>query len=305
MSTILKALRKLEEDRSASSRRPLREEVASAGTRRTRSRVGWLLLFSALGAGIAAGAGALAFFAASREEPPAAESAPALAGAPAEAARPAGVARARRAGGRVANAEPRRASRGAAAPEAPQRAAPALAADAADAPPAALGAELPDEALASAVQVVRRPAPEPRIAAPEPGEVLVPEPDEFLAPAPERPAPAPPLTARAELEPAPARDVPAPPSTSPARETQVEAEESAPAPRTLARAVLPSLRVAQTRWHPDAARRTALVEVEAGAGVREVREGDALGPVVVTAIEPSGVVFSHEGIELRRRVGEP
>ena len=46
MSTILKALRKLEEDRSAQSRRPLREEVASVGPRSARSRVGWLLLFS-------------------------------------------------------------------------------------------------------------------------------------------------------------------------------------------------------------------------------------------------------------------
>jgi hypothetical protein len=39
-------------------------------------------------------------------------------------------------------------------------------------------------------------------------------------------------------------------------------------------------------------------------GVEEIQEGDAVGPLVVSKIEPSGVVFEHEGIEIRRRVGE-
>ena len=57
-----------------------------------------------------------------------------------------------------------------------------------------------------------------------------------------------------------------------------------------------------TRWHPDAARGTARVEVD--GGTQQVKEGDALGPLVVSTIEPSGVVFTHDGVELRRRVGE-
>jgi len=34
-----------------------------------------------------------------------------------------------------------------------------------------------------------------------------------------------------------------------------------------------------------------------------LHEGDAVGPLVVGRIEPSGVVFLHEQVELRRRVG--
>jgi hypothetical protein len=38
--------------------------------------------------------------------------------------------------------------------------------------------------------------------------------------------------------------------------------------------------------------------------VIEVHEGDAVGQWVVTTIEPSGVVFFRNGLEVRRRVGE-
>jgi hypothetical protein len=57
-------------------------------------------------------------------------------------------------------------------------------------------------------------------------------------------------------------------------------------------------------WHPIAERRVALIEFDQTAERREVREGDAVGPLVVSAIEPSGVVFVHEGVEVRRRIGE-
>jgi hypothetical protein len=49
-------------------------------------------------------------------------------------------------------------------------------------------------------------------------------------------------------------------------------------------------------------RRLAKVTL-AGGALRELHEGDAIGPLVVSEIEPSGVVFVRDGVELRRRVG--
>ena len=62
--------------------------------------------------------------------------------------------------------------------------------------------------------------------------------------------------------------------------------------------------VAGTSWHPRAERRTARVELEGRAEPLELREGDAVGSLVVREIQPSGVVFLFGDVELRRRVGE-
>jgi hypothetical protein len=70
-----------------------------------------------------------------------------------------------------------------------------------------------------------------------------------------------------------------------------------------ARASLPSLVVERTLWHPSAGRRLAVLEVEGRAGPVELREGDAVGDLVVLQIDPGGVVFLHRGVEIRRRVG--
>lgn len=88
------------------------------------------------------------------------------------------------------------------------------------------------------------------------------------------------------------------------RESAPKAEKT-PAPSgttTVSRAAVPGVRVEKIFWHPSAERRTALIEVN--GGVEEIHEGDAVGPLVVSTIEPSGVVFQHDGIEIRRRVGE-
>ena len=77
--------------------------------------------------------------------------------------------------------------------------------------------------------------------------------------------------------------------------------ELAPAP-AVARAGIPGVLVQRTSWHPHEERRSAMVEVD--GGVVEVREGDAVGAWVVASIEPSGVVFLRNGVEVRRRVGE-
>ena len=72
----------------------------------------------------------------------------------------------------------------------------------------------------------------------------------------------------------------------------------------IARAEVPGLRVERTVWHPIAERRVATIEFGQDAERREIHEGDAVGPLVVSEIEPSGVVFVHEGVEVRRRIGE-
>jgi hypothetical protein len=66
---------------------------------------------------------------------------------------------------------------------------------------------------------------------------------------------------------------------------------------------VPDVYVARTLWHPIAERRVAIVEIGEGGEAVELHEGDAIGPLVVGEIEPSGVFFYHDGVELRRRVG--
>ena len=39
------------------------------------------------------------------------------------------------------------------------------------------------------------------------------------------------------------------------------------------------------------------------AGLR-VAEGDAVGTLVLLEIQPTGVVFGHEGVQIQRRVGD-
>jgi hypothetical protein len=135
------------------------------------------------------------------------------------------------------------------------------------------------------------------------------------APAPAtEPVPAPPVPAPApQTAPAPTAATPAPrvePEPSVAEESfELEAldddsaiePEPAPGP-AVARASIPGVQVQRTSWHPMAERRSAMVEAD--GGVIEVREGDAVGAWVVATIEPSGVVFLRNGVEVRRRIGE-
>jgi hypothetical protein len=69
------------------------------------------------------------------------------------------------------------------------------------------------------------------------------------------------------------------------------------------RAPVPVVFVEKTLWHPIPARRVAVVEVESQAEPLQLHEGDVVGPLVVATIEPSGVIFHHDGVELRRKVG--
>jgi hypothetical protein len=75
------------------------------------------------------------------------------------------------------------------------------------------------------------------------------------------------------------------------------------APIKRVRAFVPNVLVVRTVWHPTAERRIAEIEVEGRPELLLLHEGDAVGPLVVSEIEPSGVVFLHDKVELRRRIG--
>lgn len=68
---------------------------------------------------------------------------------------------------------------------------------------------------------------------------------------------------------------------------------------------VPRFAINGTTWHPHRQRRTAVVSVEEAGETRvvEVREGESVGPLKVTEIGPTGVTFSHEGKQVKRRIG--
>jgi hypothetical protein len=76
-----------------------------------------------------------------------------------------------------------------------------------------------------------------------------------------------------------------------------------PAPARVATLRPPEVMVKKTFWHPMPERRVAEVEVEGRKGVLELHEGDAVGTLVISEIQPSGVVFLHGGVRLHRKVG--
>ncbi len=119
-----------------------------------------------------------------------------------------------------------------------------------------------------------------------------PSPDLVSGPPGSLPAAVATATAASESFPRPA----APPVDTAAR-------REAPAVESGVRAFVPSVLVVRTVWHPTAERRVAEIEVEGRPELLLLHEGDAVGPLVVSEIEPSGVVFLHDKVELRRRIG--
>jgi hypothetical protein len=90
----------------------------------------------------------------------------------------------------------------------------------------------------------------------------------------------------------------------PPREVTVARREPAsetPPPAPTASAP-PTLAVERTQWHPAAEKRVAWVS--AAGETRELGEGDVIEGAIVREIRPSSVLFSFEGEELRRGVGE-
>lgn len=282
MSTILKALRRLEDDRTSHGDRTLREQVAAARTPAEQRRWPFFLIFALVVAGVAAGG---AFWLGggtdAADAPELAQAAPGE--APAKRDRP-GASAVKR--GPPINLQERRAS---ARPSRPARQVARTPARPARTPSASAAPELPAAALASPVEVVKRPPPPPRLPDPdvEPVEEVV------AARAPEPRAERPVVVAAA---PSPPRPAAAPPVKAEPSPEQVRAVKPS-------RPALPDVRVERTVWHPVAERRVAVVAFE-GDGPREIHEGDAVGSLVVGEIEPSGVVFVHEGTEVRRGVGQ-
>jgi hypothetical protein len=324
VSTILKALRRLEDDKAREGApRPLREEVASGFAETPRRRGAWVPI-AALLAGAGLGASAWWFWPYERVSAPAAGAA-----APVAAAAPEHPA-----------AAPTRPGMPAARP---QLAPPQLPkAEGVDLPVAAQKAEIDPEALrvegppadafSSPVEVVERPPAEPRIA-PVPEKVVAQAPAAGAKPAAPAPVarPAAPPAPAPSSAPAPALDRPAAPpapvaqkpvqqATAPAPrapqpETHIwddptrDLEPEPPAPKPGARAVTSAeviagaaeVHVKRTQWHPDGARRSA--DLEVGGQTRSVHEGDAVGLYVVSEIRPSGVVLLRDGQKVERGIG--
>lgn len=320
MSSILKALQRVEQERPAGAapsapRRAMRGDfVAEKGKpllRRPRRRAPNVRLWGSLAA-ILLLAGLVWWRLPERTQPeelvaaaPAAQEATPGEG---EGDAPAPRAAPRR---RVARAE------GAAAPApAPEPAAP----PAAEAPPAvaAQGAEpvaAPTPAQAAVpVEVAERLPPlgttlDVPEAAPPPVPVQQAPLQEAPAPAPQR---QPAAVAAPEAKPAPAAEPVAPAPVPPVQRLARPKPAAAPAPRpapVVAKPApppapsAPAVLVERTSWHPSAERRAAWVSVEGITGTRELHEGDAVGALVVKEIRPSAVVFLHGADTLQRRVG--
>jgi hypothetical protein len=114
-------------------------------------------------------------------------------------------------------------------------------------------------------------------------------------------------------EPGPARPAPAAPAPgegealasagTPRPQGDAVAAEDTVEKRAATAASAPEVRVERTQWHPTPAKRSALIRVGADEPL-EVREGDAVAGVVVKEIRPSGVLFLYAGAEFKRAVGE-
>jgi hypothetical protein len=140
------------------------------------------------------------------------------------------------------------------------------------------------------VPVAKAPA---RVAA-EPVAAAPPIPPPIEKPAPEKRI--------AELPPPAA--APPPPAAKPATQPppKLAPPPARPAPARVAKIRPPKVTVKRTIWHPTPERRMARIEVEGRKGSLELREGDAVGTLVVGEIRPSGVVFLHGGEKLHRKV---
>ena len=169
---------------------------------------------------------------------------------------------------------------------------PEIAAARPDAPPEQLGARRPSQPLAAPPPRIAKPPPPPEkvAVAPPPPPIEKPaiQPIEKPAVQPPPPVAKPPAAEPAIQPPPPIARQPAPKAPTPARVATVKP---------------PKVTVKKTIWHPTPERRVARIEVEGRKGPLELHEGDAVGTLVVSEIQPSGVVFLHGGERLHRKVG--
>lgn len=250
MSTILKALRRLEEQKSAAKPRPLRDEVVLVPARR-RSRRGLAVAVAAAFAFALVGGGLVWLF----------NRAPLEGAAQIEASAPAPDV--------------------AAAPESVLAAEQARTTEVTVSSPAPIeGAEQPP--------TVPVPASPPDFAVVRPGTQE--QPEQVAAPL----APAAAEYGEAAVE--------RPSDAEPMPEVEPDFVDADVPTARVARSQSP-VRVERTLWHPSPERRVAWVEVEGVTALREVREGERVGPYIVREIEPAAVRFANGSVELRREVG--
>ena len=130
------------------------------------------------------------------------------------------------------------------------------------------------------------------------------------APVADRPSPSTRLAKASPPAPAPVAQVDTVSASS--RNREKSAESAAPeiarrmAPGDLPRIAepaIPDLSVLRTAWHPQSERRSARIQLAKSEEVITLREGDAVGSLVVKEITPSSVLFAAGDVELRRRVG--
>jgi flagellar basal body-associated protein FliL len=334
VSTILKALRRLEEEKaSAESGRPLREQIAAAAPRPPeRSGRGWLSAVLALVVSALAGGGLIWWLYGDRQNAggeqvaaaPAAEApaptlrelAPPPEARPAAPATPPGnafasdvdVVRRPERIPRLADEAPLRTN------TAPKPGARRPVEDSAAMARANAQAQAQIDQRADMERLLTEAAPPPpsepvvREAAPPPAPVSRRDPAPVVAKAEPAPKPAP---VAPKVEPAPAPE-PAPRveptvvATAPAPEPDPPAPKPAPRaePAPATPSAFASLLVEKTQWHPLADRRSAQLRVGAEGASREVVEGDVVDGALVAEIQPSGVVFERDGESTRRGVGE-
>jgi hypothetical protein len=315
VSTILKALQRLEDEKSADAERSLDEQVVARRPPPAPERRGLKIGAVVIG-GLAVAAVAFLFWL-TREEPDAEvamESPP-----PAAAPEAAGTTK-------VAAEKPRRRPSARPAPAAREQrdssdvevssvveVVKLLDAPPADSTePAAVPAAAPNRTARAAKAGTERPArrrrgtrkPESQAARgsaepiPAPKQVADAKPpvtEISEKPAPAKPAPAPP----APVEVAVVAAKPAPTAVS----ASIPAPIREPEQKVVQRAKLPELSIEKTIWHPDADRRVAIVKLIDAEEVLHLKEGDAIGPLVVKTINPGSVLFNHDSIEIRYNVG--
>jgi hypothetical protein len=120
------------------------------------------------------------------------------------------------------------------------------------------------------------------------------------------PAESPPVQVKAPPAEPPPVQVKAPPAEPPPVQVKAPpADPASPPPATPASAGLaPEISVLRTSWHPTPGRRAARVRIAGSEAARDFHEGDVAGALRVEKIEPSAVVFTFQGRELRRTVGQ-
>jgi len=312
VSTILKALQRLEDEKSADAERSLDEQVVARRPPPAPERRGLKIGAVVIG-GLAVAAVAFLFWL-TREEPDAEvamESAP-----PAAAPEAAGTTK-------VAAEKPRRRPSARPAPAAREQrdssdvevssvveVVELLDAPPADsAAPAAAPAAAPNRTARTAKAGAERPARRRRGA--RKSESKAARGSAEPKPAPKQVADAKPPVTEISEKPAPAKPAPAPPAPVEvaAKPAPTAVSASIPAPirepekKIVQRAKLPEFSVEKTIWHPDAYRRVALVKLIDAEEVLHLKEGDAIGPLVVKTISPGSVLFNHDSIEIRYNVG--